>query len=81
MALLRSGWSADRLLATARRPERAEELAGRYGIRVVDNADYRQSGEKGAITPELRKELQELDLREAAIVVVGIVHHPLARSI
>ena len=36
--LLRSGWSADRLLATARRPERAEELAGRYGIQVVDNA-------------------------------------------
>src|SRR2546421_7899662 len=37
--LLRSGWSADRLLATARRPERAEELAARYGIRVVDNDD------------------------------------------
>jgi pyrroline-5-carboxylate reductase len=35
--LLRSGWSADRLLATARRPERAEELASRYGIRVVGN--------------------------------------------
>ncbi|WP_434741045.1 pyrroline-5-carboxylate reductase [Micromonospora sp. SH-82] len=35
--LLRSGWPADRLLATARRPERAEELASRYGIRVVDN--------------------------------------------
>ena len=35
--LLRSGWPADRLLATARRPERAEELADRYGIRVVDN--------------------------------------------
>ena len=35
--LLRSGWPADRLLATARRPARAEELAARYGIRVVDN--------------------------------------------
>jgi pyrroline-5-carboxylate reductase len=35
--LLRSGWPADRLLATARRPERATELADRYGIRVVDN--------------------------------------------
>jgi pyrroline-5-carboxylate reductase len=36
--LLRSGWPADRLLATARRPERADELADRYGIRVVDTA-------------------------------------------
>src|SRR5206468_666951 len=35
--LLRSGWPAGRLIATARRPERAQELAGRYGIRVVDN--------------------------------------------
>ena len=35
--LLRAGWPADRLLATARRPERAEELAERYGVRVVDN--------------------------------------------
>src|SRR5437764_2675758 len=35
--LLRSGWAADRLIATARRPERADELATRYGIRVVDN--------------------------------------------
>jgi pyrroline-5-carboxylate reductase len=34
--LLRSGWPAKRLLATARRPERAEELTSRYGIRVVD---------------------------------------------
>ena len=37
--LLRSGWPADRLLATARRTERAAELAQRYGIRVVDTAD------------------------------------------
>jgi pyrroline-5-carboxylate reductase len=36
--LLRSGWPADRLLATARRTERADELADRYGIRVVDTA-------------------------------------------
>ncbi len=35
--LLRSGWAVDRLIATARRPERAEELAARYGIRMVDN--------------------------------------------
>jgi pyrroline-5-carboxylate reductase len=36
--LLRAGWPADRLLATARRPERAAELAERYGIEVIDNA-------------------------------------------
>jgi pyrroline-5-carboxylate reductase len=35
--LLRAGWPAEHLLATARRPERGAELAERYGIRVVDN--------------------------------------------
>jgi pyrroline-5-carboxylate reductase len=35
--LLRAGWSPDRLIATARRPERARELTERYGIRVVSN--------------------------------------------
>jgi pyrroline-5-carboxylate reductase len=37
--LLRSGWPVDRLVATARRAERGEELRTRYGIRVVDNED------------------------------------------
>jgi pyrroline-5-carboxylate reductase len=35
--LLRAGWPADQLLATARRPARAEELRQRYGVRAVDN--------------------------------------------
>jgi pyrroline-5-carboxylate reductase len=35
--LLRAGWPADRLLATARRAERATELKERYGVDVVDN--------------------------------------------
>jgi pyrroline-5-carboxylate reductase len=35
--LLRSGWSPDRLVATERRPDRAKELAERYGIRIVEN--------------------------------------------
>ena len=35
--LLRAGWPVERLLATARRPSRAEELTARYGVRVVDN--------------------------------------------
>ncbi|GAB7047439.1 pyrroline-5-carboxylate reductase [Catenuloplanes indicus JCM 9534] len=36
--LLRGGHPADRALATARRPERADELRARHGVRVVDNA-------------------------------------------
>ncbi|MGK5684642.1 pyrroline-5-carboxylate reductase [Actinoplanes sp. URMC 104] len=35
--LLRSGWPAQQVLATTRRPERAAELAERYGIRPVLN--------------------------------------------
>ncbi len=35
--LIRAGWPVGRLLATARRPERAAELSTRYGVRVVDN--------------------------------------------
>ncbi|HEX6871948.1 MAG TPA: pyrroline-5-carboxylate reductase [Micromonosporaceae bacterium] len=35
--LLRSGWPAEKLLATERRAERAAELASRYGIRIVSN--------------------------------------------
>lgn len=37
--LLRSGWPADRLVATERRRERAEELSERYGIRIVTDAE------------------------------------------
>jgi len=36
--LLRAGWPSSQLLATTRRRERAEELAVRYGVNVVDNA-------------------------------------------
>ena len=35
--LLRAGWPPQQLLATTRRPERAAELAERYGIRPVLN--------------------------------------------
>lgn len=35
--LLRAGWPATQLLATARREERGQELTQRYGVRVVDN--------------------------------------------
>jgi pyrroline-5-carboxylate reductase len=35
--LLRSGWPANHLIATARRPERRVEIGQRYGVRAVDN--------------------------------------------
>jgi pyrroline-5-carboxylate reductase len=35
--LLRGGHPADRVLATARRPERAEQLRDTHGVRVADN--------------------------------------------
>jgi pyrroline-5-carboxylate reductase len=37
--LVRAGWPVERLIATARRAERGEELRVRYGVRVVSNAD------------------------------------------
>ncbi len=37
--LLKAGWPADRLVATARRAERAELLRERYGIRVLSNEE------------------------------------------
>ncbi|WP_425455290.1 pyrroline-5-carboxylate reductase [Allorhizocola rhizosphaerae] len=36
--LIKAGWPVDRLIATARRAERADALRERYGIRVIDNA-------------------------------------------
>jgi pyrroline-5-carboxylate reductase len=35
--LLRAGWPAERLLATARRAERAAEIKEKYGVDMVDN--------------------------------------------
>ena len=48
--LLRAGWPADRLVATARRPERAAELSERYGIRVVDNGSATTAADVLAIS-------------------------------
>jgi pyrroline-5-carboxylate reductase len=47
--LLRAGWAQDRLLATARRAARADELSSKYGIRVVDNATAVQEADVLAI--------------------------------
>src|SRR6266511_1371444 len=35
--LLRAGWPASELVATVRRPERADQLRDQYGIRVLSN--------------------------------------------
>jgi len=35
--LLRSGWSADQIVATDRRPERQVELVAKYGITMLEN--------------------------------------------
>jgi pyrroline-5-carboxylate reductase len=48
--LLRAGWPAGRLLATTRRPERAQELRDRYGIRLLDNPSAAAEAEVLAIT-------------------------------
>jgi pyrroline-5-carboxylate reductase len=37
--LLRAGWTPDRLIATDRRPEREVEIAGKYGITMMSNAE------------------------------------------
>lgn len=37
--LIKAGWPVDRLVATARRQERAEQLRERYGVRVVGNVE------------------------------------------
>jgi pyrroline-5-carboxylate reductase len=47
--LLRSGWSAEKLVATERRPDRALELASKYGIRMLDNATAAKSADVLAI--------------------------------
>jgi pyrroline-5-carboxylate reductase len=47
--LLRSGWSAEKLVATERRPDRALELASKYSIRMLDNATAAKSADVLAI--------------------------------
>lgn len=41
--LLRAGWQASDILLTARREDRAAELARRYGVEVTSNADAARS--------------------------------------
>ncbi len=43
--LLRAGWSPDEVLVSERRPERAAELADRYGVRTTTNTDAAASSQ------------------------------------
>ena len=48
--LVRSGRSADDLVVTARRPERADELKERYGVRVLGNVEAAQAADTLVLT-------------------------------
>jgi pyrroline-5-carboxylate reductase len=48
--LVRSGRSTDDLVVTARRPERADELKQRYGVRVVGNVEAAQAADTLVLT-------------------------------
>jgi pyrroline-5-carboxylate reductase len=43
--LVKAGWPVDRLIATARREERAAELRARYGCRVLSNAEAAEAAD------------------------------------
>jgi pyrroline-5-carboxylate reductase len=43
--LLRAGWPAGALMATARRQERADQLAERYGVELLGNAEAAEAAE------------------------------------
>lgn len=47
--LVKAGWPVERLIATARRPERAAELSARYGVRVLENGPAVQAADVVAI--------------------------------
>lgn len=74
--LLRSGWPVDRLLATERRKDRAEELTARYGFRVVDNevavreADVLTIAVKPQDAAALMAELGPLVPREKLVISI-----------
>ncbi|WP_018351055.1 pyrroline-5-carboxylate reductase [Longispora albida] len=70
--LVRAGWPAERLIATARRPERAAELRARYGIRVLSNDDA--IAEAGVIAIAVKPQdagalLEELTVPPGKLVV------------
>ncbi|GAA2104779.1 pyrroline-5-carboxylate reductase [Streptomyces albiaxialis] len=50
--MLRGGWPTSRLLVTTRRPERAKELHGRYGVEAVTNAEAARAADTLILTPK-----------------------------
>ncbi|HEX5533148.1 MAG TPA: pyrroline-5-carboxylate reductase [Actinomycetales bacterium] len=72
--LLRAGWAASDLLITERRPERADELAERYGVRVLGNVEAAQAADTLVLVvkpQDLESLLSEISgsLRPDALVV------------
>lgn len=61
--MIRGGWPAAKLLVTARRPERAEELRTRYGVEAVTNAEAAKRADTLILTvkpQDMGKLLEEL---------------------
>lgn len=50
--MLRGGWAPERLLVTARRPERAAELRARYGVEAVSNDEAAKTADTLILTPK-----------------------------
>jgi pyrroline-5-carboxylate reductase len=72
--LLRAGWAASDLIITERRPERAEELAERYGVRVLGNVEAARAADTLVLVvkpQDLESLLSEISgsLRPDALVV------------
>lgn len=61
--MIRGGWPAGKLLVTARRAERAEELRTRYGVESVSNAEAAKRADTLILTvkpQDMGKLLEEL---------------------
>ncbi|HEX5511475.1 MAG TPA: pyrroline-5-carboxylate reductase [Actinomycetales bacterium] len=72
--LLRAGWAASDLLITERRPERAAELADRYGVQVLGNLEAARAADTLVLVvkpQDLESLLSEISgsLRPEALVV------------
>ncbi|HET6634428.1 MAG TPA: pyrroline-5-carboxylate reductase [Streptomyces sp.] len=81
--MIRGGWSPSRLLVTARRPERAEELHSRYGVRAVTNAEAAQAVDTLILTvkpQDMGSLLHELGphVPEDRLVITGAAGIPTA---
>ncbi|MDI9579614.1 MAG: pyrroline-5-carboxylate reductase [Thermobispora sp.] len=75
--LLRAGRSPDEIVATARRPERAEALRKRYGVRMLGNAEAAREAETIilAVKPQdmdrLLSEIASCDLADKLVISVA----------